>query len=301
MATSAPGSGLEIPSFRPPEPTIAFARRAVRFEHLAAKRRPADFLRFMAHLSRAQHVALAQLGSSGLAPWPASSGRSDFAPLDPRGCRLNQRWRETLAIITAEVSRAMTGTRVRETIERLVRMNERMLNAWADAMLRCAYDLVDKALAPFLFAALQVHFTAAAALLEPVVLERPVRPAALCPACGSPPQASIVACAAHLRGSRFVCCTLCASQWHMERIRCTYCGRNDKVTYFAPEGQAANGALKAECCEYCRSYIKIMYLEKDPELDPAADDLASLALDLAMAEQGWRRSAPIPFLAVAKD
>jgi len=255
----------------------------------------------MAHLSHAQHVALAQAGSSGLAPWPAPSGRSDFAPLDPRACRLNQQWRETLAIITAEVGRAVTGARVWEAIARLGRMDEWILDAWAGAMLRCAYDPIDKALAPFLFAALQVHFMAAAALLDPAVLERPARPPVLCPACGSPPQTSIVAHVAHLRGSRFVCCTLCASQWHMERIRCTYCGRNDKVTYFAPEGQAANGALKAESCEYCRSYIKIMYLEKDPELDPVADDLASLALDLAMAEQGWRRSAPIPFIAVAKD
>jgi FdhE protein len=215
-------------------------------------------------------------------------------------CPLNQQWRETLAIITAEIGRAVTRPSLREAIERLARTDEWMLNAWAGAMLRCAYE-VDKALAPFLFAALQVHFTAAAALLDPAMLERPARPAGLCPVCGSPPEASVVAHAAHLRGSRFVCCALCASQWHMERIRCTYCGRNDKVIYFAPQGQAANPALKAESCEHCGSYIKIMYLEKDPELDPVADDLASLALDLAMAEQGWSRSAPIPFLAVADD
>jgi FdhE protein len=292
---------MEIPSFRPPEPTIAFARRAVRFEHLAAKRQPADFLRFMAYLSHAQHAALAQLGGSEHRPWPAPSRRSGFAPLDPRACRLNQQWHETLRIITAEVGRAVTGARVREALSQLGRMDERVLNAWADAVLRCVYDPVDKALAPFLFAALQVHFTAAAALLDPAALERPTPPAALCPACGSPPEVSIVGGAAHLRGSRFVCCALCASQWHMERIRCTYCGRNDKVTYFAPEGQAGIAALRAESCEHCRSYIKIMYLEKDPELDPVADDLASLALDLAMAQQGWSRSAPIPFLAMAKD
>ncbi len=102
--------------------------------------------------------------------------------------------------------------------------------------------------------------------------------------------------AAHLCGSRFVCCILCAIQWHMERIRCTYCGRNDKVTYFAPEGQAGIAALKAESCEHCRSYIKIMHLENDPQLDPVADDLASLALDLAMAEQGGAGRRPCPFL-----
>ena len=37
--------------------------------------------------------------------------------------------------------------------------------------------------------------------------------------------------------------------------------------------------VRAETCDACQSYLKILFLEQDPALDPVADDLASLALD----------------------
>ena len=58
------------------------------------------------------------------------------------------------------------------------------------------------------------------------------------------------------------------------------------------------GAVKAETCDECGTYAKLFYEAKDPGIDPYADDLASLALDLMVSEAGWARHAPNPLLLV---
>lgn len=47
---------------------------------------------------------------------------------------------------------------------------------------------------------------------------------------------------------------------------------------------------QAEACPECRSYLKLCRMDRDPEVEPLADDLASLALDLLMSEEGFGRS-----------
>jgi FdhE protein len=44
--------------------------------------------------------------------------------------------------------------------------------------------------------------------------------------------------------------------------------------------------VKAECCDACGHYLKIFSMETAPEIEPVADDLASVALDLLVAETG---------------
>ena len=58
----------------------------------------------------------------------------------------------------------------------------------------------------------------------------------------------------------------------------------------------SDGAVKAETCDECGTYTKVLYLEKDHRLEPFADDLASYALDVLVEEAGWRRATPNPFL-----
>ena len=60
------------------------------------------------------------------------------------------------------------------------------------------------------------------------------------------------------------------------------------------EGQSE--AIKAEACPSCHSYRKIFYQEKDLNVDPIADDLATLQLDILMADEGLERSSGNPFL-----
>jgi FdhE protein len=62
------------------------------------------------------------------------------------------------------------------------------------------------------------------------------------------------------------------------------------------EGDA--GAAKAETCDECGTYAKMFYAAKDLTVEPFADDLATLGLDLLVAEAGWSRHAQNPLLRV---
>jgi len=59
-----------------------------------------------------------------------------------------------------------------------------------------------------------------------------------------------------------------------------------------------NGAVKAETCRGCHTYAKLLYEAKDTQVDPFADDLATLALDVLVGEDGWSRHAPNPLLLI---
>lgn len=58
----------------------------------------------------------------------------------------------------------------------------------------------------------------------------------------------------------------------------------------------SGGAVKAETCDACRGYAKMLYQASDMQVDPIADDLASLGLDLLVSEAGWSRHAPNPLV-----
>ena len=49
-------------------------------------------------------------------------------------------------------------------------------------------------------------------------------------------------------------------------------------------------AVQAETCPECRGYLKLCRLDRDPHLDPWADDLATLALDLLVDQEGFERA-----------
>jgi len=54
--------------------------------------------------------------------------------------------------------------------------------------------------------------------------------------------------------------------------------------------------VKAETCGECHTYAKLLYQLQDTQVDPYADDLASLGLDLLVTEAGFARHAPNPLL-----
>ena len=134
--------------------------------------------------------------------------------------------------------------------------------------------------------------------------DEPLDVAGLCPLCGSLPVASLVYAQMPYQGYRYLHCALCACEWHMVRVQCSQCGAAGKdIAYhsLASAGAADDAtpdgvAVRAETCEHCHSYRKILYQEKDPEVDAVADDLASIALDLLLAEQGYARASGNPLL-----
>jgi len=78
------------------------------------------------------------------------------------------------------------------------------------------------------------------------------------------------------------------------RVRCTVCGSTDKISFREIDGSGGN--IKSENCDVCHSYVKVLYQQTDPTLDPFADDVASLGLDLLVREVGYQRGAMNPFL-----
>jgi FdhE protein len=80
------------------------------------------------------------------------------------------------------------------------------------------------------------------------------------------------------------------------RAVCVTCGQSRPLTLEGIEGDS--GAVKAEACNECHSYAKMLYQARDLDVDPFADDHATLGLDILVAEAGWSRHAPNPLLLV---
>ena len=75
------------------------------------------------------------------------------------------------------------------------------------------------------------------------------------------------------------------------RAVCITCGQARSVSLKEIDG--GSGAVKAETCDECHTYAKMLYQAQDMKVDPFADDLATLGLDLLVGEAGWSRHAPI--------
>jgi FdhE protein len=137
-------------------------------------------------------------------------------------------------------------------------------------------------------AALQVYFTALAAGLPADRLERSQGG---CPVCDSAPVAGVVLGDDKLR---YLCCSLCGSEWNLTRIQCWNCRNTGGIRFLEVAGD--HGGLKAEACAACGAYLKLFYRDRMPSVDPMADDVASLTLDLLAAQDGWSRSGVNLFL-----
>jgi FdhE protein len=102
--------------------------------------------------------------------------------------------------------------------------------------------------------------------------------------------ASVVRIGGAEQGLRYLHCSLCDTEWHLPRVQCSNCSNTTDLDYLVIEG--GGEVVKAEACDTCHSYLKQVYMTKAPEADPVADDLATLALDMLMAERDYLRSGP---------
>lgn len=148
--------------------------------------------------------------------------------------------------------------------------------------------------APHLFAAaaVQVHLARLAATLDAGKLV-PVG-VGTCPSCGGRPVTSSVRGAPGIENIRYASCACCATQWNEVRVKCLCCGSTKGISYRSAETHEAT--VKAEICRECSSWVKIFYQVKNPSLEPMADDVASLGLDMLMQKTEFRRAGFNPFL-----
>ncbi|MBS0374464.1 MAG: formate dehydrogenase accessory protein FdhE [Proteobacteria bacterium] len=284
-----------VPRLLAPDPARLYARRAARLRALAAQDSLGGYLGFAAAIAAAQHEAAAAIAPA--LPDPAALARArehGMPPLPAQGLARGAEWRAALQCIVGELARSTAfPPAVAAVCARLRDAAPAALEAMATRLLAADGTDPDPAAAPFVAAALQVYWSALAARLD-VAAFAPTAPSATCPACGSAPVASIVKSAAPSSGYRYLHCALCATEWHRVRVECTACGATQGVAYQSIEGGPA--AIRAESCDGCRRYRKIFYAEHDPEVEPLADDLASIALDLLLADAGFARASANPLL-----
>jgi FdhE protein len=112
-----------------------------------------------------------------------------------------------------------------------------------------------------------------------------------CPVCGSLPCLSLLK---EEVGKRFLLCSYCGYQWRIDRMSCPFCGNKDHelLHYFSAEGEEA---YRIHLCDQCHQYIKTIDQRTMGEIDPSLEDLATLHLDLAASQKGYKRPVPNPW------
>jgi FdhE protein len=288
-----------FPRVRLPARSGPFAARALRLRQLAAPgtigHAIGDYLRLMAALAEAQAATLATLDPSLPTLAELERARTHRMPsIEARGWPREPAWRTLAAQLSDQVAAtADIPESARHELSEVSALPPEWLEAQADAILADRRGEIELAAAPFVMAALQTWWVALASrLTEEVVpaLEVP----GVCPTCGTLPVASIVRADRRSQGYRYLHCALCATEWHLVRVRCSHCQSTEGIAQHSIE--TGPEAIRAESCERCHTYRKILYQEKDVSVEPVADDLASLALDLLMGEAGYHRGSTNPLL-----
>jgi len=341
----------EIPFLQVPDLRTIFAERSMRLRQRAAQSSMEAFLRFLAVLAQAQHDAaqsyplLRSIDAADAARLQQTAG----VPFVATEWYREPVWRVTLREL-AERCAPQAPSALRTAIARLHASDDAWIEAQADLILSGSQRGLDLALAPLVGAALQLHWAVLLAQWEQAARAQPALRMAIgrtlleghCPACASPPTASITLAVGSSAGHRYLHCSLCQLRWHMPRNKCAHCFRTDDLRYEAlefaahaeehagqpaheqagqhgheqagqhahehagqnagqhedlhpapyPDDSTAVGrrpAVLAEACGHCRHYLKIMHTDRDPFVDPVADDLDSLSLDLLLGEEGFER------------
>jgi FdhE protein len=272
----------KFPTIVLPEAATLFARRAERLDALADGHPMEAWLRFVAGLARAQHTAVQAMAAPRALP-------SCQPPLE--GMPRDGSWRDALHGILRSVTDAPAQTR--DVCAALLDEPAAEQEKLADAYLRRVVPEARNGAALFVAVALQAWLSRCAASLKVDALALlPQR--GRCPACGGAPVASVVTASGPAPGARFLHCGLCATSWNHVRAVCIGCGEAGGLALQQIDG---GGELaKAETCNLCHGYLKLFYETNDMALEPLADDMATLGLDILVSEAGFTRFAPSPLV-----
>jgi len=278
-----------------PNPVKRFAGTSARLDSLASGHPMEDWLRFMSHLTQAQRAAatvatsLTALNQSAI----EQAVEARMPPLSADGHRRDPAWRDGLTALLDSFDSASAPPQALAIIAELRAADAAAIERLADAFLHGHVGASQAGAALYIAAGLQVYFTRMAASLRVPSL-RLLEQRGLCPCCGSSPSAGFVTASGQTPGARYLYCSLCSTAWNHVRAVCITCGSSRSIALEGIEGD--NGTVKAETCNHCHTYAKMIYLKQDTKADPFADDLASLGLDVLVGEAGWSRHAPHPLL-----
>jgi len=108
-----------------------------------------------------------------------------------------------------------------------------------------------------------------------------------CPICGAWPAI------AEVRGidrSRYFRCGRCAGEWQGNCLVCAYCGMTDHEQLISLVPEQGGNTRVIDACKRCLGYVKTFTtLQATPAARVILDDLASVDLDIAAVEHGYKR------------
>jgi FdhE protein len=276
-------------------PAQCFETRASRLRFLAQSSELAPYLGFLADLAALQ----ARLAQALPPPSPISNERLQQArqaglpPIDRAALADDAQLLACLhALCEAACDIAMPAA-ARQALDALRAAEAEDLHWLLANVLSDA--IPEDAVAPHLFAAaaVQLHLARLATSLPAEALQ-PVA-TGVCPACGGRPVSSSVIGLRDIENVRYASCSCCATQWNEVRIKCLCCGSTQGISYRSAGTDDAT--VKAEVCKTCGHWTKLFYQVRNASLEPVADDVGSLGLDLLMrSETPYLRGGLNPYL-----
>jgi FdhE protein len=280
-----------------PNPAAVFDKRAGRFAFLADHGgNLAPYLRFLGDLTALQARLARELPP--VAPIPADrvdlARSSRMPPIDRAAMGRDEGMHATLDRFLADAASLTMPEAARLALSAVTAAGIADRHWLLDNIL--SDKIPDDSAAPHLFvaAAVQLHLARLAATLDAAKLVK-IR-TGTCPTCGGRPATSaVVGGAAGIESTRYATCGCCATQWNEVRVTCLCCGTTKGISYRSVETDEAT--VKAELCSECNSWVKILYQNKNASLDPIADDVSSLGLDMLMKGTDFRRGGFNPFIA----
>ena len=276
-----------------PDPSTLFLKRSERLRTLAAGHILEPYLNFAADVTEAQHASQAALPAAVLPPVSEIRQALDrgMPPLSRAALEPGEAGELALRRMLESLRQTAMPKEAGAAIESLAASSSERLRQLMSGALKDA-PVDDTAERVLVLAGLQVHFSRLAAQL-PAERLQPAGEGA-CPVCGSAPMTSAVVGWPGAHNTRYCSCSLCGTMWHAVRIKCVLCGSTEGISYRLIEGRP--DTVKAETCDKCGQYVKILYQVKDHTLDPLSDDIASLDLDVLLAGEGWGRGGHNLFL-----
>ncbi|RDJ03923.1 formate dehydrogenase accessory protein FdhE [Rhizobium grahamii] len=280
----------------PPNPARIFSDRAARFDVLAKGSRLSPYLEFLACVTRLQsEFALDAPSVDPLDADRLATARSgSMPPIDRNALIGSPGIRTTVWGFLARAERLAVPPQSASALAEVRAADDETIDWIIGNILSDTLPLESLAHHIFVAAGAQIYMTRLASTLEEGTLV-PVG-IGLCPACGGRPVGSMVVGFQGAEGARYAVCACCFMQWNEVRVKCLACGSTKGVGYRAVETGEDDATVKAEVCDNCRSWTKILYQNKNPSLDMVADDVASLGLDTLMKETEYRRAGFDPFL-----
>ena len=104
-----------------------------------------------------------------------------------------------------------------------------------------------------------------------------------CPVCGGEPDLAVITPAA----DRLLICGRCLARWRFGQLTCPFCLNADKgrITSFA----SRDGQYRLYACDACQRYLKAYDARRAGRpVMPAVDSVATLPLDAAAIQRGYR-------------